>query len=57
MGRFFRALVLCAVLTPVSPSAQSGGYPAAQPVFFSMIFPQLIPDCLLCPAQREAMLL
>ncbi|MBQ2992095.1 MAG: hypothetical protein IJD60_12545 [Clostridia bacterium] len=57
MGRFFRALVLCAVLTPVFPSAQSGGYPAAQPVFFSMIFPQLIPDCLLCPAQREAMLL
>lgn len=42
MGRsFFAALLLLPALTAAP------GHRAVQPVFFSMLFPQLIPQCLL----------
>ncbi|MBQ4266270.1 MAG: hypothetical protein IJB85_12230 [Clostridia bacterium] len=42
MGRLFSAFVLCALLLP-APAPHSW----AQPVFFSLLFPQLIPERLL----------
>jgi len=42
MGRLFSALFLCMLLLP-APASRTG----AQPVFFSLLFPQLIPECLL----------
>ena len=47
MGRFFAALLCCVMLM----SAPRGIAVSAQPVFFSMLFPQLIPDCLRGEAQ------
>ena len=44
MGRFFSAALLAAALMLV-PAGQSAA--PAQPVFFSMLFPQLVPPCLL----------
>ena len=44
MGRLFSALLLSAGLMLV-PAGQ--GRTPAQPVFFSMLFPQLIPPCML----------
>lgn len=40
MGRFFAALLLCALL--LTGSALMKG--KAQPVFFSLLFEQLLPD-------------
>lgn len=40
MGRFFAALLLCALL--LTGSALMKG--KAQPVFFSLLFAQLLPD-------------
>ena len=42
MGRLFSVLLLCALLLP-APALR----PDAQPVFFSLLFPQLIPELLL----------
>ena len=43
MGRFFAAFLLFSMLLPAL-----GGEPLrAQPVFFSLLFEQLIPPCLL----------
>ena len=42
MGRFFAAMLCCAALMPAPRGAEA----SAQPVFFSMLFPQLIPECL-----------
>ena len=44
MGRFFACLMLSLLLLP-APRCHAQG---VQPVFFSMLFPQLIPPCLLC---------
>lgn len=44
MGRFFSAFLLLAVL--LCPAA-GRKYAPAQPVFFSMLFPQLIPQRML----------
>ena len=44
MGRLFSVFLLLAVL--LCPAAGERSMPA-QPVFFSMLFPQLIPECLL----------
>ena len=56
MGRFFAVLALVVLLLPAH-----GGVRTAEPVFFSMLFPQLIPECLLeenaQDMQREAVLL
>ena len=38
MGRFFAALMMTALLLPAPGHKQ-----AAHPVFFSMLFPQLVP--------------
>lgn len=43
LGRFFAAAVLGLMLLP----APGGCVRQAEPLFFSMLFPQLIPDCLL----------
>ena len=43
MGRFFAAAVLSAMLLPAFGAEQS----LAQPAFFSMLFEQLIPPCML----------
>jgi len=44
MGRLFSVALLSAVLLLVPSCPESM---PAQPVFFSMLFPQLIPPCLL----------
>ena len=43
MGRFFAALLLGVMLTP----AQGMERECAQPVFFSLMFPQLVPKVLI----------
>ena len=51
MGRFFACLMLSLLLLPAPRSHVQG----VQPVFFSMLFPQLIPPCLLCePAAQPS---
>jgi len=40
MGRLFLLLALCALLACAAPRAQE----PAQSVFFSLLFPQLMPD-------------
>jgi len=42
MGRYFAALFLALLLTP-APGEQGNG---AQHMFFSMLFPHLIPPCI-----------
>ena len=44
MGRLFSVFLLLAVL--LCPAVGKQDVPV-QPVFFSMLFPQLIPECLL----------
>ena len=44
MGRLFSVLVLSAVMLCPTQREQRD---EVQPVFFSMLFPQLIPQCLL----------
>ena len=54
MGRLFSAFLLLAVL--LCPAAVKKNA-SAQPVFFSMLFPQLIPDWMLKEtADQEVML-
>ncbi|MBR5560906.1 MAG: hypothetical protein IKU73_05780 [Clostridia bacterium] len=50
MGRFFSAVLLCAVL--LLPARRDAA--PVQPVFFSMLFPQLIPPSMLHIPQHEA---
>ena len=49
MGRFFAALLLCALL--LTGSALMKG--KAQPVFFSMLFEQLLPEWFLGEATED----
>ena len=51
MGRLLSVFVLLAVLL-CPASGRSGA--AAEPVFFSMLFPQLIPQWMLEEKDREA---
>ena len=51
MGRFFSVLLLLAVL--LCPAA---GSRCAQPVFFSMLFPQLIPQWMMEESAKEVQL-
>jgi len=44
MGRFFSAVLFSAVLLCPAAGAQRS---CAQPVFFSLLFPQLIPEWML----------
>ena len=50
MGRLFSAALLCTVL--LLPAGRDAV--PVQPVFFSMLFPQLIPPSMLHVPQREA---
>ena len=49
MGRFFAALLLCALLLTGSVLMKE----KAQPVFFSMLFEQLLPEWLLGEATED----
>ena len=49
MGRFFAALLLCALL--LTGTALMKG--KSQPVFFSMLFEQLLPEWLLGEATED----
>lgn len=51
MGRLFSMFLLLAVMR--CPAAVQGDT-AVQPVFFSMLFPQLIPQWMLEQGEREA---
>lgn len=51
MGRFFSVLLFSAVLM-LAPACRAGMQ--AEPVFFSMLFPQLIPPCMLEGAEATA---
>lgn len=48
MGRLFAALFLCALLTALALPKKP-----AQPVFFSMLFEQLLPEWLLGEATED----
>lgn len=54
MGRLFSVLFLLILLLGVSVRVSE---PAAQPVFFSMLFPQLVPPELLEATAGEAVFL
>ena len=49
MGRLFAALFLCALLLTAAALPQK----PAQPVFFSLLFEQLLPDWLLGKATED----
>lgn len=49
MGRLFAALLLCALLLTAAALPQK----PAQPVFFSLLFEQLLPDWLLGGAAED----
>ena len=49
MGRLFAALFLCALLLTAAALPQRN----AKPVFFSMLFEQLLPDWLLGEATED----
>lgn len=51
MGRFFSVLLFSAVLM-LAPACRAGMQ--AERVFFSMLFPQLIPPCMLEDAEATA---
>ena len=51
MGRFFSAFLLLAVLLCPAAGAKRE---AVQPVFFSMLFPQLIPAWMLGESDQKA---
>jgi len=51
MGHLFSALLFAAILM-ITPAHRAAS--AAQPVFFSMLFPQLIPQEWLLPQEKEA---
>ena len=50
MGRLFSVLFLCATLLCPAVDTMKG---SAQPVFFSMLFPQLIPQWMLGEGNEE----
>lgn len=53
MDRLFCMIALCALLAHVPALQDAGAQRAARPVFFSMIFPQLVPSFLLDGTQEE----
>ena len=54
MGRLFSCLLLsCSLALAVLCPARNMYRADAQPVFFSMLFPQLIPECLLSRPEGE----
>lgn len=58
MGRLFSAVLLSAVLLSAVLLLPVRGMPApAQPVFFSMLFPQLVPSAWLEATAGEAVCL
>jgi len=52
MGRFFSCLLVSLMLLPAP-----GRMERTQPVFFSMLFPQLVPFCLDAAENDEAVML
>ena len=54
MGRLFSVFILLAVL--LCPAVREK-HTSAQPVFFSMLFPQLVPEMWTEPGEAEDMLL
>ena len=57
MDRLFCMLLLCLMLTPAMKTDPAQSETEAQPVFFSMLFPQLIPRDLLEAEAGEAVAL